>query len=302
MLSSDVLYFLEVARAGGISRAAELLGLSQPALSKAIHRLERQVGTALLQRTPRGTELTEAGRAFHDRACAAALSLEDGLQMARDVGHGHAGLLRLGMTPATSPFVLQALFPRLRKERPASVLKLHTAFGDELFKALLQHSLSLAVGPVPLQMPEGITCEVLYEEGFVLVHNRHHPLAHKKHISPADLASFEAAAPGTHEVARQMAEKAMRDLGLHLPKVVVEANSLEALLCAVSTCPLITIVPNTFPRHSLPKGLMARPIPLTNLHRRIGVFQGGAYLSSIGERAIELLKAQGDKMRAAAGP
>lgn len=290
MLSPDIRYFMETARVGGMGRAAELLGLSQPALSKAIARLERQAGTPLLRRLPRGVELTDAGRALYERACLAAVNLEDGVQMARDIGQGHAGLLRLGMTPATSHFTLGALFPRLRQERPASVLKLLTAFGDELFEALLQQKLNLAVGPVPRQIPDGLHCEALYEEGFSLVHNRSHPLARREHVSPQDLEDCEAAAPGIHEVARQTAEQAMRELGLRPPRVVVEANSLAAVLCAVSTCPLITIIPNSTPAHTLPDNLVVRPIPLPDLRRQVGVFTGPAPLSSIGERALTLLK------------
>ena len=270
--------------------------MSQPAISKAIARLERQVGAALLQRTPRGTELTDAGRAFYERACVAALNMEDGVQAARDAGQGHAGLLRMGMTPATSHFVHQALFPKLRQERPACVLKLCIAFGDELFESLLKQSLNLAVGPVPLQIPAGLACDVLYEEGVALVHNVAHPLAAKPDLSAQDLEDCDAAASGIHEVARQMAEKTMRDLGLRPPKVVVESNSLASLLYAVSTCPLITLVPSTIPREMLPKNVMVRLIPLANLQRRVGVFTGGGSLTPIGERAVDLLKAQARAM------
>lgn len=290
MLSTDLVYFIEVARCKGIGRAAEALGLSQPALSKAIARLERQCGTPLFRRLPRGIELTDAGQALHDRARVAASNLDDGLQAARDIGGGHAGLLRLGMTPATSPFVLEALFPRLRRERPAAMLKITTAFGDELFTRLKQQELSFAVGPMPPSLPSEVGCEVLYTEGFSLVFGQDHLLAAKGDLTASDLAGLEVAAPGPEEAARQVAEKTLRALGLRPPRVVVEADTLEALLYACVTSQLVTLIPTSTPLHRLPPGLLTRPLPTSILQREIAIFTANGYVSPLAERAMQLLR------------
>jgi DNA-binding transcriptional LysR family regulator len=290
MLSTDVAYLIEVARYKGIGRAAEALGLSQPALSKAIARLERQCGTPLLRRLPRGIELTDAGQAFYDRACVAASNLQDGLQAARDIGGGHAGLLRVGMTPATSHFVLEALFPRLRRERPAAVLKLTTAFGDELFTRLQQQELSFAVGPMPPSLPAEVKGEVLYTEGFSLVFGHDHPLATKSDLTASDLAGLEVAAPGPEEAARQVAEKTLRALGMRPPRVVVEADTLDALLYATVTSQLVTLIPTSTSSSRLPPGLLIRPLPMSTLQREIAIFTANGYASPLAERAMQVLR------------
>lgn len=290
MLSTDVVYFIEVARCKGIGRAAEALGLSQPALSKAIARLERHCGTPLFRRLPRGIELTDAGQAFYDRACVAASNLEDGLQAARDIGGGHAGLLRVGMTPATSHFVLEALFPRLRRERPAAVLKLTTAFGDELFTRLQQQELSFAVGPMPPSLPAEVNSEVLYTEGFSLVFGQDHPLAAKGDLTASDLTGLDVAAPGPEEAARQVAEKTLRSLGLRPPRVVVEADTLEALLFATVKSQLVTLIPSSTPAARLPPELLTRQLPTSILQREIAIFTANGYASPLAERAMQLLR------------
>jgi DNA-binding transcriptional LysR family regulator len=290
MLSTDVLYFIEVARCKGIGRAAEALGLSQPALSKAIARLERHCGTPLFRRLPRGIELTDAGQAYFDRACMAASSLEDGLQAARDIGGGHAGLLRVGMTPATSHFVLEALLPRLRRERPAAVLKLTTAFGDELFTRLQQQALSFAVGPMPPSLPAEVSGEVLYTEGTSLAFGPDHPLAAKGDVTAGDLAGLDVAAPGPEEAARQVAEQTLRALGLRPPRVVVEADTLEALLVATATSQLVTLIPSSTPLNRLPPGLLTRPLPRSVLQREIAIFTTHGHVSPLAERAMQLLR------------
>jgi DNA-binding transcriptional LysR family regulator len=290
MLSTDVVYFIEVARCQGIGRAAEALGLSQPALSKAIARLERQCGTPLFRRLPRGTELTDAGQALYERACVAASNLDDGLQAARDIGGGHAGLLRVGMTPATSHFVLEALFPRLRRERPAAVLKLTTAFGDELFTRLQQQELSFAVGPMPPSLPAEVKGEVLYTEGFSLAFRHDHPLAAKGDLTASDLEGLDVAATGPEEAARQVAEKTLRALGLRPPRVVVEADTLDALLYATVTSQLVTLIPTSTSSSCLPPGLLTRPLPTSILQREIAIFTANGYASPLAERAIQLLR------------
>lgn len=286
----------KVARCQGIGRAAEALGLSQPALSKAIARLERHCGTPLLRRLPRGIELTDAGQALYAQACVAASHLDDGLQAARDIGGGHAGLLRLGMTPATAPFVLEALFPRLRRERPAAVLKVTTAFGDELFARLQQQALSFAVGPMPPSLPAGVSGEILYTEGFSLVFGPDHPLAAKKHLTASDLNGLDAAAPGPEEAARQVVEKTLRSLGLRPPRVVVEADTLEALLFATVKSQLVTLIPSSTPLNRLPPGLLSRPLPMSILQREIAIFTANGYVSPLGERAMQLLREHSQRL------
>lgn len=68
MRTEDIGYLLAVADAGSLVGAARGLGIGQPTLSKSIARLERALGTPLIKRLPRGIDLTDAGRAFVDRA------------------------------------------------------------------------------------------------------------------------------------------------------------------------------------------------------------------------------------------
>lgn len=297
MFSADVQYFLEAAAAGSISLAAERLGLSQPAVSKALARLERQLGVGLFVRTARGTVLTEAGRLFQERMASAAHHVEEAVELVRDVGHGQAGLLRVGMTPATSSFVLHALLPRLRQDRPACVLKLHEAFADELLDGLARHELNLAVAPLPPHLPPDLHAEVLFEERYWLALNQDHPLAGKKRLGPQDLAGCQVAASGVNEAARQLTERALREAGLRLPTVAVEANTLQALVHAVSTCELVTLIPDGVDPAQLPPNLLLKPLHAPTLRRQIGLFKGNAPISSIGERAMALLKGAAQKRR-----
>ncbi len=104
--------FLEVARRGNVSRAAEAMFVTQPTLTARLHALERELGEPLFARTRRGMKLTDAGRAFLPYAERAMRAVRDGRQALADARSASAGRLVLGAAPAVSTYVLPALLQR----------------------------------------------------------------------------------------------------------------------------------------------------------------------------------------------
>src|SRR5690348_18491559 len=96
----DIEYFAVVAQHGHLGRAAEELGLSQPALSMSLRRLERSAQAKLVKRTPKGVELTAVGAAPLSHAARLRLARDDLARELADLAHGHAGQLRIGASPA----------------------------------------------------------------------------------------------------------------------------------------------------------------------------------------------------------
>lgn len=242
MLDDDIAYFIAVAGAGSMARAALGLGVSQPALTKAVQRLERRVGVALLLRSAQGTELTPAGHAFLARSRALASDLGDAVQEARDVGGGQAGLLRVGMTPAASDFLLRTLMPALLDARPAARLQFVSGFSDALLHALAGREIELALLPLPDQLDPSLDHLHLVDDSYSVIVNDAHRLARLDSIAIDDLADCRWAGSGRHEYARGQMERAFQLHGLPLPAVVVEANNLPAILLAVSRLPLVSVV------------------------------------------------------------
>ncbi len=195
MIDGDLTYFLTVASTGTLARAAEQLGISQPAVTKAIQRLERKVGVTLVERTARGSVLTEAGKVFHTRVSGVSMQLDSALQEARDIGGGHAGLLRIGATPATTSFALRSLFPTLLVERPAARFSVTTAFSDALLDAIDKREVELAVCPLPETLDASMAKEVLYDDHYSLMVSTAHPLAKRESVTVDDLVDCEWARP-----------------------------------------------------------------------------------------------------------
>jgi DNA-binding transcriptional LysR family regulator len=260
MIDDDLAYFLTVASTGTLARAAEQLGISQPAVTKAIQRLERKVGVVLVERTARGSVLTEAGKIFHTRVLGVSMQLDSALQEARDIGGGHAGLLRLGATPATTRFALRSLFPALLVERPAARVNVTTAFSDALLDAIDRREVELAVCPLPDTLDSSMTREVLYDDYYNLMVSTAHPLAERESVTLEDLVDCAWAASSRQEFARVQIEQAFAKHGYPRMRIVAEANSLAAL------------------------------VQLDGLLRQVGLIRRAGYLSPIAQRAQEILR------------
>ena len=114
--------FVRVVETGGFTRAAEALGLPASSISRAVAKLEADLGVSLLERTTRKVMLTEAGRAFFERAREALAGLEEANALALDAAREVHGVVRLAIPPefgaklgsAFSAFALQ--YPRVRIE------------------------------------------------------------------------------------------------------------------------------------------------------------------------------------------
>ncbi len=111
MLLSQIEGFLETARHRNLSRAADALHVTQPALTARIQTLESELGTALFVRGRHGMDLTDAGRAFLPYAERAMSALDAGANLLTELRRGGTGELVLGAAPAVSTYVLP-LAPR----------------------------------------------------------------------------------------------------------------------------------------------------------------------------------------------
>ena len=119
MLLSQVESFLETSRHRNLSRAADALHVTQPALTARIQSLEAELGTALFVRGRHGMDLTDAGRAFLPYAERAMAALDAGASLLTELRRGGTGELVLGAAPAVSTYVLPALLVRYAREARA---------------------------------------------------------------------------------------------------------------------------------------------------------------------------------------
>lgn len=176
--------FLAVARLGNITRAAEELGLSQPALSRSIQRLEEELGRPLFERQPRSVVLTDAGMLFQSRAHQMLGLLDDTrAQLADD---GESGRLRIGAIPTVAPYFLPGFLRRFAEAFPKASLVVQEDTTDNLLHRCKQGEIDLAVLALPIAAKYVETLELFTEE-LLLVISAGHPLATKPRVHTADI-------------------------------------------------------------------------------------------------------------------
>ena len=144
-------YFVAVAEAGNLSRAAEKLFIAQPPLSLQIRQFEDEVGTALFSRHPKGMKLTPAGEALLPNArdlLDRAAGLADAARRAPGLG-----TLTLGFVPSASSTVIPGLVRRLRAGQPGVELRLAEMISDEQHEALVAGRIDAGIARTGAQHP-----------------------------------------------------------------------------------------------------------------------------------------------------
>ena len=175
MQIQQVAGFLEIARLRNLSRAAEALHLTQPALTARIRLLEEELGTPLFERTPRDMRLTQAGRAFLPYAEHALEALEAGRTLVGEHARGETGRLTIGTAPAVGAYVLPALLARYVERFGNVRLVVRTGHSEELVELVAKGELD--VGLIRELHHPGVTVRTLYEDELMLVVPPHHEFA-----------------------------------------------------------------------------------------------------------------------------
>lgn len=287
----DIEYFAVVAARGNVGRAADELGLSQPALSKSLRRLERAVGARLVNRTPKGVDLTAVGSALFARARGLRLSLDAIMREASDLSQGRAGHLRIGTGPGLALDLMPGACARLLRDTPGVTLRVTVGTGDILLPALGRGELDLTVTAILLSDHDDVVQERLLDEEFVVYASARHRLARKDQVSLADIAQ-ERWALGTSSSSQQGLRQAFAETGLPPPRVAVETSSVPFRLQLLPATELLSFGP----RRLLQEGASRRRLVelrvkgLSSVRSVSVCYRKEAYLSPAARRFIEILK------------
>lgn len=171
-------YAVTVADERHMTRAAQRLGIQQPPLSQQIRTLETLVGAALFRRLPRGVELTEAGRAFTEKARAILQDVDLAIEAARRAARGEQGNLAIGFTSSAAfhPFVASEI-RALRLSSPGVTLRIEEGSSGDLIADLMANRLDVAFLRSPLEGVVGLATDLIHNEEMLIALPDDHPLA-----------------------------------------------------------------------------------------------------------------------------
>jgi DNA-binding transcriptional LysR family regulator len=225
--------FAVVAEQGSFSRAARAIHISQPAVTKGIRELEKQVGVPLLERGARGVRLTEAGSGLQEHAraiFATASAAEDELSAHRGLG---GGTLRIGASLTIANYYLPPLVASFHARYPQLRLLLTSHNTENIAQLLLDYRLDVALVEGPVQH-ERILVRDWRDDELVVVAAANHPLANRKKVRATDLndAVWVVREPGSGT--REVIEEALRERNLHW-RHTLEINSTAAIKQTVAS-------------------------------------------------------------------
>lgn len=144
-------YFIRAAEEQNITRAAGLLHVSQPALSRQIRDLEDELGIELLARTAKSVRLTEAGRVFLEEARAVVQRAADAVRAAQAMARGSKGSLQVGYSPSPTVEILPTILRSYQQAMPGVRVNLHDLTAEQILAGLRDNQLqaALTVRPHP---------------------------------------------------------------------------------------------------------------------------------------------------------
>lgn len=286
--------FLQVVQARSFSKAAAALGITQPALSRQIRRLEAEVGQNLLHRDGRGISVTAAGRIFLAHARTVVEEMQGATSELAKLRGEPTGSVTLGLPPTMSRSLLPEIVRRIRSAYPRVHLRVMQGLSGELNERLLNGTVDMAVlsqTPTTRQRHgELLAVEDLYLIG---------PAREKttRDCTVADLARFELVLPTAGHGLRTCVEDAARHAGVEL-NVTVEVDSLTGLIGLAQRGLARAVLPKYVVVPELRAGLVcARRIVEPSIQRTLMLATANANrLSPAGQAVAKVIREFGEAL------
>src|SRR6266540_2795564 len=246
--------FVETAGAGSISRAAQRLHVTQPALTARVLRLEESLGAQLFVRGRTGTRLTDAGRMLVPYAERALAALNQGREAVAEVTRGSAGQLTIGAAPAVSSYVLPAVLRKFQALHPRVQLSVRSGHSEEILELVLREEVEIGLMR-PLRHPD-LEVRPLYADELVLVVSPSHALASGGQIEMAELATEHLILFDCTSSYHELTSSILREAGIR-PRGLIEVDNVDAAKRMVEEGLGAALLPRTSVSDGLQEGRLA---------------------------------------------
>ncbi|WP_440706182.1 LysR family transcriptional regulator [Heyndrickxia oleronia] len=240
-------YFITVVKEQSFSKAAKLLHISQPSLSNAIMKLEKEVGIKLLELNTRGLSLTDAGQIYFFRAEELIRSLENTHKELEEVKQIGNGKISIGLIES-SMFWFPKVIKKFKKSFPKIEFKLKEILGEkQVIQSLIDYDIHFAVTNQPLSHEE-IQLNPIYDERFILLTHEEDELNTKERITIPDLANRDFIICSTGFQTRENVLQAFANEQV-TPKVMYEIERFETACSLIEQGLGITFLPESYIKH-----------------------------------------------------
>ncbi len=232
---------IHVAELGSLSKAADRLRIAQPALSRQIRLLEKELGATLFERHGRGMVITAVGREVLDHAARIMAELEAIRHVSSNGATSFTGQVSIGTTPTVAEIVTVPLVRKIKQAHPQLSVRLSSAFTGHLLDWLQRGELEIAVSYDPQPIRSLRIVPVMMEQLF-LVSARGRGLTMDRPIRFVTLKDEDLVLPSRRHGLRVIMEECARSAGIDL-LASVEADSFGAMIDLVRNGVGTTVLP-----------------------------------------------------------
>ena len=255
--------FLAVAEAGSILKAANEIGLTQPALSKCISELESTLGVRLFDRTSRGVAATPQGQIMLRRAAGVFEELRHAVGEIASLEDGTRGHVRIGGTPTVCAGLLPNAINSVLRQRANFRFEVTELALSKLSSEVLASSLDFGIGREPSNTEEFVF-ERLFADRLFVVAGAGHPLAGRKTVTLEEAARHRWTLPAARGSLLEDLHREFRRQNLDLPTPVVRTMSVLVRYELMVTSSLLTVIYGSVLRlGNAPEWVRVLPIELS---------------------------------------
>ena len=239
------------------ARAAEVLGVSQPALSRSIANLEKLIGARLLVRGRHGAEPTAFGQALSSRSSVIDAELRQATQDIQRLKTAKAGQLVLGSSMVPSARVVPRAVAALQIERPGLSVKIVEYFESDLLMAVQLGDIDLMLGPTYKAIPgDDLVEQSLFSTSVAVMTRKGHRLARRKRLQMSDLVDESWVGAITATSLRRFVETLTKNAGIPALKTTLHTDSLHLLKMLVAQTDHFTLLPLEVAESEVRAGLL----------------------------------------------
>lgn len=236
-------YFQAVAQLEHFTRASETLSVSQPTLSRAIARLEKEIGVPLFDREGRTVSLNRYGQIFLNRVNRGMQEITDGIEEIQKLVDCSDGSISLGFLPSQGSSLVPDLLRLFRKDYPTIRFQLYQNITNNILDQLESSKLDFCICTEPFSHKNVKWIPLSTEELFVIV-PKEHPLAQKSIIKLKDLAEESFITFKRELTLAEMTDRFFREAGF-IPKVTFEGEEVGTIAGLVAANLGIALIPHS---------------------------------------------------------
>ncbi|CAM4386599.1 LysR family transcriptional regulator [Palleronia rufa] len=221
-------FFVAVVEAGSITRAAEALNISQPALTVGVRNLEAELDAQLFDRLPRGVRMTSTGEALYRHARTVFTQIEDARTEIETIKRLVKHEVRIGVGPIWLRQYLPGIVARMTRAHPGYEIIVRGGYEQSLFSMLRTGEIEFALTEIADTSTENaFVTQVLTTDRYSVLCRKGHPLTGHGPISLAELEAFHWAMPDQADYAKRRLNGLFHAQNLPAPMISLRSDSLR---------------------------------------------------------------------------